>query len=135
MVLHVPLMALYKDYPWQDTDHIHLLAQHLDNKDTHIKLSIETARLSAKPSFIALSCTWGSPVDKQHPSRSQYDMLKNYRSCDGERIAVVQNLYETLAQPREAQEQSSVWVDAICIDLGNDEERNHQSCLCLQSTI
>ncbi|KAL6825563.1 hypothetical protein J3E69DRAFT_334536 [Trichoderma sp. SZMC 28015] len=58
-------------------------------------------------------------------------MLKNYRSCDGERIAVGQNLYEILAQPCEAQEKSPVWVDAICIDLGNDEERNHQSCLCL----
>jgi hypothetical protein len=50
-------MALYKDHPLQDTDSIRLLTLHPDNKDTNIKVSIGTARLSAKPSFIALSYT------------------------------------------------------------------------------
>ncbi|KAL6699541.1 hypothetical protein J3F84DRAFT_361087 [Trichoderma pleuroticola] len=56
----------------------------------------------------------------------QYDRLKNYIFCHGERIAVGQDLYEALAQPREAQEQPPVWIDAIWIDLRNDEERDHQ---------
>lgn len=122
-------MALYKHHPLRDTDSIRLLTLHLDNKDADIKVSIGIARLSAKPSFIALSYTWGSPVDEQHPSYSQYDMLKYYISCDGAGIAVGQNLYEALAQLREAQEQSPLWIDAICIDQRNDEERNHQILL------
>ncbi|PTB38599.1 hypothetical protein M441DRAFT_445978, partial [Trichoderma asperellum CBS 433.97] len=107
---------------------VRLLTLHPDNKDTDIKVSIG-ARLSAKLSFIALSYIWGSPVDEQHPFYSHYGMLKYHISCHGERIAVGHNLYEVLAQLREAQEQSPLWMDAICIDQRNDEERNHQSLL------
>ncbi|OAQ64045.1 heterokaryon incompatibility protein (HET) domain-containing protein [Pochonia chlamydosporia 170] len=122
-------MALYKDHPLHHTDSIRLLTVHADNTAGDINVSIRTARLSAKPSFTALSYTWGSPVDERHPSYRKYDMLKYHISCAGERIAIYQNLFEALVQLRETQEQSPLWVDAICIDQRNDEERNHQLLL------
>lgn len=52
-----PIIALYQDDPLQDTDFIRLSILHPDDNDADIKVSIETAQLSAKLSFIALFYT------------------------------------------------------------------------------
>ncbi|ROV88037.1 hypothetical protein VPNG_10355 [Cytospora leucostoma] len=122
-------MALYKDHPLQDPDSIRVLKLFPGDSDAAIEVSATTVRLSAQPNFIALSYTWGNPVDERHPSYREYDNVEYHISCAGEPLAVYQNLYEALWQLREKQEYSLLWIDAICIDQRNIEERNHQLSL------
>ena len=122
-------MALYKDYPLQNPDSIRVLMLHPGDGDAVIEISVVTVRLSAKPNFIALSYTWGNPIDERHPSYREYDLVKYHISCARELLAVQQNLYEALWQLREKQEYSPLWIDAICIDQKNKEELNHQLSL------
>jgi len=126
-------MVPYRDQPLQTPDSIRVLLLHPGASDADIEVSLMTIQLSAKPNFIALSYTWGNPVGEQNPSYREYDVFKLYISCAGEHIAVYENLYEALWRLREMQEYSPLWIDAICINQKDDEERNHQ--LSLMSRI
>ena len=122
-------MALYKEHTLQDWDSIRVLMLQPGDSDADIEVSVTTLRLSTNPNFNALSYTWGNPVDEQHPSYREYDKDKYHVLYAGERLAVFQNLHEALWQLREKQVYSPIWIDAICIDQNNIEERNHQLSL------
>ncbi|KAK7418335.1 hypothetical protein QQZ08_011278 [Neonectria magnoliae] len=122
-------MTLYRDYPLEASDSIRLLTLHPGHGDATIEVHVMTVRLSAKPDFIALSYTWGSPVDERHPSYRDYDLVDYHISCAGELLAVNQNLHEALWQLRQKQECLPLWIDAVCIDQKNKEEINDQLLL------
>lgn len=121
------MMESYKDR--LHSDFIRVLRLH-PGDDADIKISITTVQLSAKPGFIALSYTWGNPLDEHHPSyQEDYGNVKHHLSCAGERLPVGRNLYEALQQLLQGQESSPLWIDAMCINQDDPEEVGHQLSL------
>ncbi|KAI1741664.1 heterokaryon incompatibility protein-domain-containing protein [Xylaria scruposa] len=86
-----------------------------------LRVTIETTRLEAELSFDALSYTWGD------------DSKKVNIDCDGESIDVTQNCLDGLWHLKEIYGSLRIWVDAICINQNNKEEKNGQ--LPLMGTI
>ena len=80
--------------------------------DVHCQMEIFS--LDDKPTYSALSYVWGD----QH--RIRHGIIVNDHL-----VAVTQNLADALSQLREDGVQR-VWVDAICIDQNNQEEKGHQ---------
>ncbi|MCJ1446332.1 MAG: hypothetical protein MMC23_006837 [Stictis urceolatum] len=65
-------------------------------------------------SYTALSYTWGTQI------------LQQYIWCNGKVLPVTQNLFDALKQLRNQQNSVMLWIDAICINQANDDERSHQ---------
>lgn len=88
-----------------------------DSKDSQIKCLMLKARCSVD-AYSALSYTWGDPSITQQ-------ILVN-----GEKIDVTTNLYLALFQLRQMQpataEKIRLWVDAVCINQTDLEERRDQ---------
>ncbi|KAH6716038.1 heterokaryon incompatibility protein-domain-containing protein, partial [Leptodontidium sp. MPI-SDFR-AT-0119] len=70
--------------------------------------------LADNPPYQALRYCWG---DNSNPVTIQ---------CDTGTILVTQNLYAALLRLRKKQQHRTLWVDAICINQGDDSERIHQ---------
>ena len=75
------------------------------------------------PEYEALSYTWGS----------QHDGLAKIK-LNGHLISVTNNLFEALKQLRldrvkKGTSESKLWIDAICINQGDDVEKSHQVLL------
>jgi hypothetical protein len=87
---------MYKDHPLLASDSLRLITLHPSGSDAAIETSVKTVDLSLKPTFFALSYTWGNPVHERHPYYREYDAVKYHISCDGEIVIVQQNLYEAL---------------------------------------
>jgi hypothetical protein len=79
----------------------------------HIQYKLIYANLDAFPEYEDLSYTWGS-------SGSDVKI-----EVDGQVISVRANLAYALAALRDSVPRV-LWVDALCIDQQNIEERNHQ---------
>lgn len=95
-----------------------------------LKTSLESALQSVdlnyedsdieKPDFLALSYVWGSPDD---PSEVFVDSAPQGANT----ISITRNLDVALRTIRSSSDQPEVfWIDAICIDQGNLEERSYQ---------
>ncbi|KAL8718324.1 MAG: hypothetical protein Q9225_004521 [Loekoesia sp. 1 TL-2023] len=65
-------------------------------------------------SYEALSYAWGS------------SKLESSVICDGKRLRITQNLHSALLRLRQADRTRYLWVDAICIDQSNTQERSNQ---------
>lgn len=70
--------------------------------------------LSQLPEYLAISYTWGSPLD-----------LTSIR-INGEPFQVRQNCYYVLWQIQLHFPDAFIWIDSICIDQESLEEKNHQ---------
>ncbi|QDS74898.1 hypothetical protein FKW77_003802 [Venturia effusa] len=79
-----------------------------------IKCRLENHRLGDNLSYEALSYVWG-------PESPAYKIKVNKRH-----FVVRENLYHALHQLRSMTEARSIWVDAICLDQNNTQERNDQ---------
>ena len=71
--------------------------------------------LADAPPYKALSYTWGKPSDPR------YEIIINGRPFE-----VRENLYFAIEHLANIGEPVTIWIDAICIDQENVEERNHQ---------
>lgn len=65
-------------------------------------------------SYYALSYVWG---DSQN---------RKLITCNGELVEVTTNLYSALHEYRQRAEPARLWVDALCINQSDDEERTSQ---------
>jgi hypothetical protein len=65
-------------------------------------------------SYEALSYTWGG------------NELSASIKLDGKTLNVTENLYLALQGLRSEEIDRTLWVDAVCIDQSNDQERGHQ---------
>lgn len=81
-----------------------------------IRIEIETYTFLAAPRYDALSYTWGQddPVDER------------YILVNGKPTAVGSNLYLALRRNRQNSEDEMLWIDALCINQTNIQEKNHQ---------
>lgn len=80
--------------------------------EENISCVMRTASL--EEGHTALSYVWGA------------DDASKIIEVDAQRLAVRRNLFEFLAQARRWKSTEWFWIDAICIDQTNLEERNHQ---------
>lgn len=92
--------------------HIRLLLLKPDQPDRPIRCTISTGLAAdwAKQYF-ALSYTWGSKDDMQEVI------------CNGSPMKVTRSLFDALHSFRQIEEPIRLWVDALCINQQNDEER------------
>jgi hypothetical protein len=102
------------------TDQIRLLLLLKGNFSDPIHGTLVIARLSSDINFQALSYTWADA--RGDDSRSLVIFLGQRWNM----FMVTANCKAALRRLRRKDEDCIVWVDAICIDQGNDFERNHQ---------
>ena len=84
-----------------------------DQIDISVKCSLESVYLAKKPTYIALSYTWGNATP-----------LKTIL-IDGKSFGVTVNLHHALSHLQQ-EEPVRLWIDAICINQGNNIEKNEQ---------
>ena len=115
--LHTVNLAKYTYRPMRSGDSIRLIHLHHSVDDSApITISIFRARLSdAKLKYEALSYTWGNQYSKQTVfCRNPPSVLK-----------VTQNCYSALRRLR-SDSVRCLWIDAICINQNDDNERSTQ---------
>ena len=79
-----------------------------------VECTMESLPFVNKPHYDALSYTWGDMKRKKSVT------------VDGKKMDVTENLYEALLSIRLPRETRTVWVDQICIDQSNTDEKNSQ---------
>lgn len=96
---------------------IRLLEVHPGSGADAIKTRLLPANLLTVPDFEAISYAWGDAS------------AKCLISCDGVEIAITESLHGALLRMRRPQIPRLVWVDAICINRHDIDERNQQVAL------
>lgn len=84
---------------------------------------LEIHPLREAGSYIALSYTWGNAPCQSEPANGSYEIRLN-----NQRFRVQENLYDALTYlaPRVRNRDCLLWVDAICINQNDVEERSTQ---------
>ncbi|KAH7175928.1 heterokaryon incompatibility protein-domain-containing protein [Dactylonectria macrodidyma] len=79
------------------------------------EIGIDRISLTACPSFVALSYVWGSPD-------------RDYRLtlCDNSFLPITKSVANALVYVLNDIEEGFIWIDQICINQSNTEERNQQ---------
>jgi hypothetical protein len=92
---------------------------HNDTTDPQplISCKLHVVSLDDTPAYRALSYVWGD------------EAVTRTILVDGYRFNVRKNLFDFLAQYRSNDEGGYLWIDALCIDQSNVQERNHQVAL------
>ncbi|KAG4413789.1 hypothetical protein IFR04_013061 [Cadophora malorum] len=90
-----------------------ILANTGENSPT-LRCKISGFPLTATPKFVAVSYCWG---DESNPW---------YLICSGRRLRVHRNIYDLLLELSQVRCNDWLWIDAICINQGNRDEKNHQ---------
>ncbi|KAF5879373.1 putative ankyrin repeat protein [Botrytis fragariae] len=88
-----------------------------NNPDSPLRCGICTDSLDNNPDYVALSYAWGKYNEEML-------MLKVYGN--GFSLRLRPNLHSALVHLREETEPRMLWIDAICIDMQNFEERSFQ---------
>jgi len=117
---------------------IRLCKLHAGGKLDVIGLTIYTEDLSNRPEYDALSYVWhpehigGRTWDneKYYPNYPKVDCIFALARMSSDaawmKIALEQNLGQALYSIRRPDADRFMWIDAICIDQSNTEERNYQ---------
>ncbi|KAH8750972.1 heterokaryon incompatibility protein-domain-containing protein [Hyaloscypha sp. PMI_1271] len=114
----------YQEQLDQDGSHFRLLRilprkswlrkGHRENS-SEVHCELFHANLDDRPSYKALSYTWGSESD---PNHTIY--------LNGYQFLVRENLWNALRRFQSDNIELVIWIDAICINQTSDIERNHQ---------
>lgn len=87
--------------------------------DELLQGTLRIASLDANPAYEALSYTWGS--DKDNPSCKIL--------CSGITIPITKNCYDALHNLTKTLKLQTIWIDAICINQKDNNEKSHQISL------
>lgn len=97
------------------SDEIRLLHLHVGSRTEPISTSLlYKNQKDVDIQYHALSYVWGSPLN---PVKI---------TCDGQPLLITQNLHKALIQLRDNEVTDPIWIDAICIDQSNLDERTRQ---------
>jgi hypothetical protein len=113
--------GIYAYQPLSDAVNIRLLSIHKGEGPIYVSLTEATISQST---YDALSYTWGSPI--QQGDNNATDKAARFIYCNNKRHQVTENLYDALLQFRADKRKGPLWIDAICIDQANLDERNAQ---------
>jgi Heterokaryon incompatibility protein (HET) len=91
-----------------------LLQPRINTSSEEIHGNFHSARLSSHVEYEALSYCWGDPT------------RKHSIQIDGKPFPVTDNLYYSLRHLRHQDQSRYLWIDAICIDQQDFDERSHQ---------
>jgi Heterokaryon incompatibility protein (HET) len=116
--------SIYRDLPTTGR-HIRLLTfnhKKLPNDDP-ISINLETYDLDSKnrPSYWALSYTWGNPLHSNSQTASPVNEKRI--TYNGQPFDVTENLYDFM---KRYGDKKYYWIDAVCINQKNDLEKNAQ---------
>jgi hypothetical protein len=96
-------------------------------KDSKIKCILQQASFASPPPYEALSYTWGNPKSRYNKVPAKGDPSKTYRIKVGtKQVKITCNLEAALQKIRHETESRTLWVDALCINQADVEERNKQ---------
>ena len=107
-------MAKYEYQPLDTGWNIRLLEVFPGQEDEPIQCSVSRAILNTSTKYIALSYTWGDAKDRR------------LMSIDGRQLSVTANLYSAICRIRCLGGRRPLWVDAICINQEDIQEREFQ---------
>jgi hypothetical protein len=97
------------------TKPIRLLKLLKGTQDEPIKVQFTAAYLRPTPSdYIAISYAWGDPT------------LKHEIECEGRTLGVTEHVQVRLRHLRDPEENKVHWIDALCINQADLEERSMQ---------
>ncbi|KAE8454201.1 hypothetical protein EG329_005126 [Mollisiaceae sp. DMI_Dod_QoI] len=111
-------LSEYQYFPLQHPNSIRLLSLHPAEEQSPIHISLSEVRLQDAGSYEALSYSWATE-DGDCERSSQI-------ICSGASIYITKNCEAALRRLRDLNSERTLWVDAICINQGNDGERGHQ---------
>lgn len=103
-----------------------------ENDLDEIKINLFHAFLDDRPSYKALSYTWDAPFEEDLDELPAWNNPKETRSIsiNDHEFPVRRNLEAAIrhfrSQTNAHENDSSFWIDAICIDQSNIAERSHQ---------
>lgn len=83
-----------------------------------LRCHVQLSDLRSGPTFNAISYTW---ADESGDDQKLAEVL-----LDGKPFRVTRNCDSAMRRVRQYDYQTSIWIDAICIDQDNDMERGHQ---------
>jgi hypothetical protein len=115
--------STFRLLPWKSSEYpvlsspagnIRLLQIHPSRDMWGIEATLESRSFLERPQYKALSYTWGDP-QKVKPI-----------TVNGKKMNVTENLWNALFYLRDSHRPQTLWVDAICIDQSNIEEKNVQ---------
>ena len=102
------------DYQALEAAEIRLMILQPGRGNQRVCWQLVSTSLSERPEYEALSYEWGSPD------------VSVLGYMDGKPTNIRQNLWDALRHLRSPSAERVLWIDAICIDQNNIEERSHQ---------
>lgn len=100
------------------------------SSDGKIEITLHTHSLDTAPPFTAVSYTWGNPYrDLYSDDIEKPPEFLARISCNGKQVAVTQNLFDALTTFVYLNMLTFLWVDAVCINQSDLEERASQVTL------
>src|SRR4051812_8845723 len=84
------------------------------NPEGHLSGDLQEVDLKNHPRFTSLSYVWGDPS------------LVSTVSCRSGDVPIAKNCYEALVAIRYLYGEITIWVDAICINQDDNEEKKQQ---------
>lgn len=110
---------LYQHTPLREHTSTRLLSLLPGEHGTPLQCEITECEDSFNTSYEALSYTWGEP---EFPKVIHV----NDSSGKSQYIRITQNLYNALQRLRKVDAPRSMWIDALCIDQADLQEKGHQ---------
>jgi hypothetical protein len=127
---------LYIYQPLPPADSIRLFNLLAGDPEAPLEGNLAAVSLSDSTlSFKALSYTWGNPIDDDSQFNKSYNIVKLYVICNKKKLAITENLQDALWQLCQLDQFLSLWVDAICINQNNPDEKIQQITLSYIPTI
>ena len=91
--------------------------RHPSNKPETVYCELEHVRLADNPYFEALSYVWGDPT------------IRENIILGGSQFSITKNLHAALLRMRKEEISRTLWIDAICINQEDVDERSQQVAL------
>lgn len=108
---------------------IRLFKLYVSREDESLMGSMVAVSPDEIPPYKALSYTWGTPYGPEELRKldlSTQSCQTRSVICDWRVLPVTENLYDALVELRSREETAFLWIDAICINQKDEDEKSLQ---------
>jgi Heterokaryon incompatibility protein (HET) len=121
-ISYIQNMEFYKHKPFEKLEQVRLLILHSLNEspDEQFYWSIIQPDLESLPHYEAISYTWRTTIQDQHI------IVVSSEDGPSSKIRATKSLLEVFARLRLPSEPQTLWIDQICIDQFDWEEKRDQ---------